>query len=109
MSCKLVTVQDPPPDFTGPIGETVQLAVSGTQGEVSVLSASYGGQDITNSLQFVIAAGLKELFIDIANTVVGDETRVEELCDVAVGTRNTLKSFPWNPIGGIVRLEIEGV
>ncbi len=106
MPCKLTQATHPGADFVGKVGEQVQLAVSGTQGQAVIVAARYAGQTLSAPWQFQIKSGINFLVLLIENSIPRDWTRVEEVCDS--NTRNTLREYRHDPYGPSQAFEIAG-
>jgi len=106
--CKLsLATGDPVADFTGRVGDQVQIDVHGTNGQAQIMpGTSYADQQLAAPWQFTIQAGNKSLNVLVANPVVGDPTVVEEVCEA--NARNTLYTYQFDPNGPLARFIIVG-
>jgi hypothetical protein len=78
MACKLTKLASPPFTFSGPAGQEVTLAVSGTAAVIT--SVVYDGQPLKAPWSFTIKPGRKVLVVIVVNQV-GDLTRIDESCN----------------------------
>jgi len=106
--CKLsLATGDPVADFTGRVGDQVQIDVHGTNGQATIQQGtSYADQPLAAPWQFTIQAGNQALSVLVANPVVNDTTVIEEVCDA--NTRNTLLSYEFHPNAPLARFIILG-
>jgi len=106
--CKLSPATgDPVADFTGKVGDQVQIAVTGASGPATIMKgSSYADQPLAAPWQFTIKAGNQVLSVLVEDPVVNDTIVIAEVCDA--GTRNTLLSYEFHPNANLARLIILG-
>ncbi len=107
MACKLTQATHPGADFVGKVGEQVQLAVRGTQGQAVIVAARYAGETLPDPSQFTIKSGTNMLVLLVDNSIPRDWTRIDEVCDANIS--NTLREYRHDPYGPAQAFEIEGV
>jgi hypothetical protein len=106
--CKLSPATgDPVADFTGKVGDQVQIDVSGTSGRATIQQGtSYADQPLAAPWQFTIKAGNQVLSVLVADPVVNDTVVIEEVCDPHA--KNALLSYEFHPNAPLARLIILG-
>lgn len=107
MSCALKTSEDDNCDFDATVGSSVTLSIKGMRGSAKIVSATYAGQVLTSPWVFHVLAGKKNLMVGYENTVVGDNTILQEDCND--GTKNTLREFGYDPYGPSQMFCIRGI
>ncbi len=107
MACKLSKATNPSADFVGKIGATVNLLVSGSQGNAAIVAGRYAGQNLASPWQFQIKTGVNFLILLVENSTPRDWTKIEEDC--GSGNQQTLREYHYDPYTGASQsFEIQG-